>query len=222
MATNDGSSISSQYNISEIDGSVSSATLSSSNSINTVTQRTRSTRTRRKWDQNMNVAVVRSHFKALTENPDTYSKSLHKNFKETYPDLDVTAQRVLDQKRTIINKACTNTSGAGRAKKLLGAWISQAELDAIKAEADILYTGQNGHNQPSSNGNLDEVVRSDTVKHSEDNMADKNTQESEETTPINDPLTAEEEALHDRLKIKFEEAVLIEYRTNRYRMHGSC
>ena len=123
----------------------------------------------------MNVAVVRSHFKALIENPDTYSKSLHKNFKETYPDLDVTAQRVLDQKRTIFNRACTNTSGTGRAKKLHGAWISQAELDAIKAEADILYTGRNGHNQPPSNGNLDEVVRSDTVKYSEDNMAEKNT-----------------------------------------------
>ena len=43
MATNDGSSISSQDNISEINGSVSSATLSCSNSINTVTQRTSST-----------------------------------------------------------------------------------------------------------------------------------------------------------------------------------
>ena len=99
----------------------------------------------------------------------------------------------------------------GRAKKLHGTWISQAELDAIKAEADILYTGRNSHNQPSSNGNLDEVVRSDTVKHSEENMADKNTQQSEETTPINDPLTEEEKALHDRLKIKFKEAVLIEF-----------
>ena len=95
MTTNDGSSISSQDNISEINGSMSSATLSSSNSINTVTQRTSSTRTRMKWDRNMNVAVVRSHFKALIENPDTYSKSLHKNFKETYPDLDVTAQESL-------------------------------------------------------------------------------------------------------------------------------
>ena len=169
----------------------------------------------------MNVAVVRSHFKALIENPDTYPKSLHKNFKETYPDLDVTAQRVLDQKLTIFNRACTNTSGTGRAKRLHGAWISQAELDAIKAEADILYTGRNGHenNHPSSNGNLDvdEVVRSDTVEHLEDNMADKNTQESEETTPINDPLTEEEKALRDRLKIKFEEAVLIEFGQRRRR-----
>ena len=74
-----------------------------------------------------------------------------------------------------------------------------------------MYTGRNGHNQPSSNGNLDEVVRSDTVEHSENNMVDKNTQESEETTPINDPLTEEEKALRDRLKIKYEEAVLIEF-----------
>ena len=36
-------------------------------------------------------------------------------------------------------------------------------------------------------------------------------QESEETMPINDPLTEEEKALHDRLKIKFKEAVLIEF-----------
>ena len=42
-------------------------------------------------------------------------------------------------------------------------------------------------------------------------MADKNTQESEETTPINDPLTEEEKALRDRLKITYEEAVLIEF-----------
>ena len=156
MATNDGSSISSQDIISEINGSVSSATLSSSNSINTVTLRTSSTKTRMIWDRNMNVTVVCSHFKALIENPDTYSKSSHKIFKETYPDLHK-AQRVLDQKRTMFNKACTNTSGAERAKKLHGAWIPQAELDAIKAEAGILYTGRNGHesNQPSSEGNLD-------------------------------------------------------------------
>ena len=150
MATNNGSSISSKDNISEINGSVSSATLSSSNSINTVTQRTSSTRLQMKWNRNMNVAVVRSHFKALIENPNTFSKSLHKSFKETYPDLDVTAQRVLDQKRTIFNRACTNTLDTGRAKKLHGAWISQEELDAIKAEAYVMYTGRNGHNQPSS------------------------------------------------------------------------
>ena len=77
-----------------------------------------------KWDRNMSVAVVRSHFKALIENPDTYSKSLHKNVKETYSDLDVTAQRVLDQKCTIFNMTCTNTSSTGRAKKLHSAWIS--------------------------------------------------------------------------------------------------
>ena len=91
------------------------------------------------------------------------------------------------------------------------------ELDAIKAEADILQAGRNCHenDQPSSNGNLDEVVRNDTVEHFEGNMADKNTQESEETTPINDPLTEEEKALRDRLKIKFEEAVLIEFEQRR-------
>ena len=53
-----------------------------------------------------------------------------------------------------------DTSGTRRAKKLQGAWISQAELDAIKAEADILYTERNSHenNQPTSNENLDEVA----------------------------------------------------------------
>ena len=50
IATNDGPSISSQDNISEINRSVSSATLSSSRSISTVTQRTSSTRTQMKWD----------------------------------------------------------------------------------------------------------------------------------------------------------------------------
>ena len=123
--------ISSQDDISAINGSVSSATLSSSNSINTVTQRTSSSGTRMKWDQNMNVAVVCSHFRALIENPDTYLKRLHKNFKETYPDLKVTAQRVIDQQHTIFNSACKGTLGTRGAKKLHGAWISQAELDVI-------------------------------------------------------------------------------------------
>ena len=71
MATNDRSSISSQGNRSDINRSVRSATLSGSSSINTVTQRTSSTRTLIKWDRNMDVAVVHSHFKALIENPDT-------------------------------------------------------------------------------------------------------------------------------------------------------
>ena len=42
-------------------------------------------------------------------------------------------------------------------------------------------------------------------------MEDTNMQKNEETTPINDPLTEEEKALHDRLKIKFEEATLIDF-----------
>ena len=66
-----------------------------------------------KWDRNMNVAVVRSHFKALIENPDTYSKSLHKNFKETYPGLDVAAQRVLDRAHAVFGGACASALGAG-------------------------------------------------------------------------------------------------------------
>ena len=48
--------------------------------------------------------------------------------------------------------------------------------NAIKAVPDILCTGRIGHEnyQPSSNGNLSEVVRSCTVEHFEDNMADNN------------------------------------------------
>ena len=76
---------------------------------------------------------------------------------------------------------------------------------------------QNSHksNQPTCNENLDGILRSDTVEHSEDNMVNTNIQENEETMPINNPLTEEEKALCDQLKIKFEEAVLIGFRQRR-------
>ena len=42
-------------------------------------------------------------------------------------------------------------------------------------------------------------------------MVDTDIQENEETVPTNDLLPEEGKALHDRLKIKFEEAALIEF-----------
>ena len=53
------------------------------------------------------------------------------------------------------------------------------------------------NNQPTSNSNLDEIVRADTVEHLENNMVNTNMQENGETTPINDPLPEEEKASCD-------------------------
>ena len=73
----------------------------------------------------------------------------------------------------------------------------------------------NNKNNNNNNNNNNEVARSHTVEHLENKIADTNMQENEETTPINDPLPEEEKALRDRLKIKLEEAALIEFGQSR-------
>ena len=42
----------------------------------------------------MNVAEVRSHFKALIENPKTCLKSLYKNFKQTHKSIEKRLEKI--------------------------------------------------------------------------------------------------------------------------------
>ena len=62
------------------------------------TQRSSYNKTRMKWSRDMNIAIMRSHFKAMVLAPNTYTKSMHEYFLEFFPRLAVTAQRVIDQK----------------------------------------------------------------------------------------------------------------------------
>ena len=68
-------------------------------------QRSSYNKTRMKWSRDMNIAIMRSHFKTMVLAPNTYTKSMHEYFLEFFPRLAVTAQRVIDQKRSILKRA---------------------------------------------------------------------------------------------------------------------
>ena len=80
----------------------STSTSLSDNGDATDTQRSSYNKTRMKWLRDMNIAIMRSHFKVMVLAPNTYTKSMHEYFLEFFPRLAVTAQRVIDQKRAIL------------------------------------------------------------------------------------------------------------------------
>ena len=90
--------------VQRLNGSSTSTSLSD-NGDAIDTQRSSYNKTRMKWSRDMNIATMRSHFKAMVLAPNTYTKSMHEYFLEFFPRLAVTAQRVIDQKRAILKRA---------------------------------------------------------------------------------------------------------------------
>lgn len=64
-------------------------------------------RQRMKWTEDMNISIMRCYFKATNNerNLVMYRQRMHEYFKEEYPDLEVSEQRVVDQRRAIVTHA---------------------------------------------------------------------------------------------------------------------
>ena len=92
------------------------------------TQRSSHNKACMKWSIDMNIAITRSHFKAMVQAPNAYTKSMHEYFLEFFPHLAVTAQRVTDQKRAILKRAEDNKN------RLRGQWLSKLEIQVIERQ----------------------------------------------------------------------------------------
>ena len=156
------------------------------------TQRSSYNKTRMKWSRDMNIAIMRSHFKAMVLAPNTYTKSMHEYFLEFFPRLAVTAQRVIDQKRTILKRAEDNKN------RLRGQWLSKLEIQAIEDEINILHqsTPTNNNHSFTTSTNEQQDDRSEIQESNEHNNTDNNSHR--------------DEILHT-IKVKFEEARMIDF-----------
>ena len=156
------------------------------------TQRSSYNKTRMKWSRDMNIAIMRSHFKAMVLAPNTYTKSMHEYFLEFFPRLAVTAQRVIDQKRAILKRAEDNKN------RLRGQWLSKLEIQAIEDEINILHQSTPTNNNHSFTTSTDE--QQDDGSEIQESNEHKNT----------DNNSHRDEILHT-IKVKFEEARMIDF-----------
>ena len=156
------------------------------------TQRSSYNKTRMKWSRDMNIAIMRSHFKAMVLAPNTYTKSMHEYFLEFFPCLAVTAQRVIDQKRAILKRAEDNKN------RLRGQWLSKLEIQAIEDEINIVHqsTPTNNNHSFRTNTNEEQDGRSEIQESNEHNNTDNNNHSDEILYTI---------------KVKFEEARMIDF-----------
>ena len=130
----------------------------------------------------MNTEIIKCHFKALITVPDTYSKGSFEYFERKFPNPHVTAQRINRPKTCHPRKAYGKVKG-----KLRGGWLSTVEVEAIEAEANILYD-----NDESSQNRNEEVLTGNV-----ENLSTGNTDE------IQGPETDEARAIITKIKTEF-------------------
>ena len=176
-----GSNMNSSTRTEQQIGSPPSTSLSGE--IQNGTQGSINTKKMMKWTREMNTEIIKGHFKALITVPDTYSKGLFEYFEGKFSNLHVTAQRLTDQKRAILERAYGKVKG-----KLRGGWLSREEVEAIEAEAKILYDSD------ESNQNRSEEILTENVE----NLSAENPDE------IQEPESDETRAIITKIKIEFE------------------
>jgi len=97
---------------------------------------------RMKWSKEINENVIRCYFNTILRLPDQpYRKEFHRRWKELYPNLQLTEQRICDQQRVIVAKSNTN-------QNIRGNWLTQLEIIQIRGEIQqqIVAENQNENN----------------------------------------------------------------------------
>ena len=80
---------------------------------------------RMKWTKELNINIVRCYFNTILRQPNQpYRKEFHRLWKDLYPELTLTEQRICDQQRLIFNKA--------NSRNIRGNWLTQLEIDQIR------------------------------------------------------------------------------------------
>lgn len=95
-------------------------------------------RQRMKWDMKKNMAVMRCYFKAtnIESNTSAYRTSMYRLFKAEYPNLDVTEQRVADQRRTIVHRKLLADEIIEEVKDQVRKELNQANEDTASIDSD--------------------------------------------------------------------------------------
>ncbi|CAI9719379.1 Calcium-dependent kinase 4 [Octopus vulgaris] len=87
------------------------------------------TRQRMRWTKEMNLEIVHCYFKAIISSSTSYRQSMHRYWKQLYPDTTFTEQRIADQKKQIFCHA-NNTNTLSKR----GHWLTNLEIEAIKSQ----------------------------------------------------------------------------------------
>ena len=156
------------------------------------TQRSPHNKARMKWSRDMNIAIMRSHFKAMIQAPNTYTKSMHEYFLEFFPCLAVTAQRVIDQKRAILKRAEDNKT------HLRGQWLSKIEMQGIEDEINILH-----QSTPTNNNH--------SFRTSTNEQQDGGSEIQESNEHYNTDNNSHGDEIIHTIEVKFEEARMIDF-----------
>lgn len=106
------------------------------------------TRQRIRWTKEMNLDIVHCFFKAITNSSTSYRRSMHRYWKQLYPDTTFSEQRIADQKKQIFSRA-NNTNPLGNR----GHWLTNLEIEAVKCECYNLFDGAVKVGKGSSNVN---------------------------------------------------------------------
>ncbi|XP_050679442.1 uncharacterized protein LOC126975555 [Leptidea sinapis] len=85
-------------------------------------------RVRMKWSKEMNLFIMRTYYYITKLETDltTYRKQLHELFLQKYPDLNVTEQRIADQRRVIVKNKLLNQETLNQIKEEIK---SQLEIE---------------------------------------------------------------------------------------------
>lgn len=107
-------------------------------------------RARKKWTDDMNTFILRTYFILTTLETDTksYLAELHKRFTEQFPEIEVSRQRIGDQRRAIINRKLLSTD----------------KIDNIRKEAETIL--QHPINEPNSTQTTNTETRSQRMRWS--------------------------------------------------------
>ena len=100
-------------------------------------------RLRMKWTENMNISIIRNYFRItqLETNQTGYRGELHRLFREDFPNMVVTEQRVADQRRMIVVKNMLSQDTLNRVRKDVADELKL--MQDANQEVELLHTQEN-------------------------------------------------------------------------------
>lgn len=99
-----------------------------------------------KWTKRMNEDIILCYCNTILHLPnEPYRKEFHRRWNQLYPDLQLTEQRICDQKGIILTKSNTN-------ENIRGNWLNRLEIEQIRTEIQQqIGNGNQNQNQTPEN-----------------------------------------------------------------------
>lgn len=101
-------------------------------------------RVRMKWSEDINLFIMRTYFyiTKLETDKTMYCKRLHERFRHRYPSLEVSSQRIADQRRVILRNRLLSEQTIDNIKKSVAEQLKQEEQDHFNTSRHNVSTTQ--------------------------------------------------------------------------------